>query len=83
MFSKIKIVISKKDIKDEDLIPPKTGNNKQVFFDTRNGEYKVKRKVQEKITLIKGFEIGTCYWSTRRIFNCCVLKIQYYKNRKG
>lgn len=33
-LSKVKIVISKKDIKDEDLIPPLKGDKKQVFFNT-------------------------------------------------
>ncbi len=57
-FSKIKIVISKKDIKDEDLIPPKTGNNKQVFFDTRDGDTKLSGKFKGKLPW-KGVEIGT------------------------
>nr|WP_307937430.1 variable surface lipoprotein [Mycoplasmopsis bovis] len=81
-FSKIKIVISKKDIKDEDLIPPKKGNNKQVFFDTRDGDTKLSWKVQGKITLKRCWN-WNCYWSTRRIFNCWVLKIQSTKTEKA
>ncbi|ADR24739.1 variable surface lipoprotein [Mycoplasma bovis] len=57
-LSKVKIIISKKDIKDEDLIPPKKGNNKQVFFDTRNGATKLSGKFKRKLPW-KGIKIGT------------------------
>ncbi len=81
-FSKIKIVISKKDIKDEDLIPPKKGNNKQVFFDTRDGDTKLSGKFKGKLPW-KGVEIGTVTGLPDGYSIAKVLRIQYTKTEKA
>ncbi|TKA59441.1 P30, predicted lipoprotein [Mycoplasmopsis bovis 8790] len=59
-LSNVKIVINKKDIKDEDLIPPLKGDKKQVFFNTFNKVTKVSGKFnKEKQKPWEGVEIGT------------------------
>ncbi|QQH27567.1 variable surface lipoprotein [Mycoplasmopsis bovis] len=80
-FSKIKIVISKKDIKDEDLIPPKKGNNKQVFFDTRDGDTKLSGKFKGKLPW-KGVEIGTVTGLPDG-YSIAGVENPIHKNRKG
>lgn len=59
-LSKVKIVISKKDIKDEDLIPPLKGDKKQVFFNTYKQVTKVSGKFnKEEQKPWEGVEFGT------------------------
>ncbi|MBT1318784.1 variable surface lipoprotein [Mycoplasma bovis] len=60
-LSKVKIVISKKDIKDEDLIPPLKGDKKQVFFNTYKKVTKVSGKFNkdEDQKPWEGVELGT------------------------
>ncbi|WP_429979858.1 variable surface lipoprotein, partial [Mycoplasmopsis bovis] len=59
-LSKVKIVISKKDIKDEDLIPPLKGDKKQVFFNTYKQVTKVSGKFnKEEQKPWEGVELGT------------------------
>ncbi|EIN14775.1 P30, predicted lipoprotein [Mycoplasmopsis agalactiae 14628] len=58
-ISQVKITIDKKDLKDEDLISPKKGNNKQLFISSFKGETKVSGKFEKGQKPWDGISIGS------------------------
>lgn len=58
-ISKVKITIDKKDLKDEDLISPKKGSHKQLFFNTYKDKTKVSGKLEKDQKPWGGIAIGS------------------------